>query len=341
MDARSKRSSRRASIANPGLAKVASPDPKSPRASGKLARNKRRRSVGGGLPDQESQLRSKISKLTHDDPIPEEEVDENDENAKGQEWQVKAKSFGCKDFKVVLQRSPMKALQQNTPQKKPEAIEGTPKGKENGPRRSSRSSAQKKICYKQLSSSADSGENDSDYNQSSSSDNHADDEDATSKNGEEDDDKMQPYSLSSVKRRGQRKPKTKKKKQTSTKKNVLGTPQNSQPIPIPTRKSSNKQRSCSRRLYSMTPGVPKRSSVQKTITSPLQEAQARLHVSAVPDSLPCRESEFAEICIFTESKIRERGAGCMYISGVPGTGKTATVKVKDSTVVVIFFPMIS
>ena len=48
-------------------------------------------------------------------------------------------------------------------------------------------------------------------------------------------------------------------------------------------------------------------------------------MSAVPDSLPCREDEFAEVLSFTESKLSEGTGGCMYISGVPGTGKTATV----------------
>ena len=38
-----------------------------------------------------------------------------------------------------------------------------------------------------------------------------------------------------------------------------------------------------------------------------------------------RENEFAEILSFTEGKISEGMGGCMYISGVPGTGKTATV----------------
>ena len=45
----------------------------------------------------------------------------------------------------------------------------------------------------------------------------------------------------------------------------------------------------------------------------------------MPDSLPCREDEFAEVLSFTESKLSEGTGGCMYISGVPGTGKTATV----------------
>merc|ERR1719204_2446799 len=76
----------------------------------------------------------------------------------------------------------------------------------------------------------------------------------------------------------------------------------------------------------MTPRVPSRQVPLPDVVSPLQEAQLRLHVGAVPDSLPCREDEFAEIFTFTEGKIQEGIGGCMYISGLPGTGKTATVK---------------
>lgn len=57
----------------------------------------------------------------------------------------------------------------------------------------------------------------------------------------------------------------------------------------------------------------------------LEEARLRLHVSAIPESLPCREQEFQDIYNFVESKLLDRTGGCMYISGVPGTGKTATV----------------
>ncbi|KAJ7332722.1 hypothetical protein JRQ81_014902 [Phrynocephalus forsythii] len=64
--------------------------------------------------------------------------------------------------------------------------------------------------------------------------------------------------------------------------------------------------------------------VQKP-ASVLEEARRRLHVSAVPDSLPCREKEFQDIYNFIESKLIDGTGGCMYISGVPGTGKTATV----------------
>ncbi|KAJ1829939.1 Origin recognition complex, subunit 1 [Coemansia sp. RSA 2711] len=56
-----------------------------------------------------------------------------------------------------------------------------------------------------------------------------------------------------------------------------------------------------------------------------EAARSRLHVSAVPDSLPCREDEFSEIYSHLHAALEERTSMCMYISGVPGTGKTATV----------------
>eukprot|EP00123_Amoebidium_parasiticum_P009348 comp19413_c0_seq1/m.22492 comp19413_c0_seq1/g.22492 ORF comp19413_c0_seq1/g.22492 comp19413_c0_seq1/m.22492 type:complete len:737 (-) comp19413_c0_seq1:607-2817(-) len=56
-----------------------------------------------------------------------------------------------------------------------------------------------------------------------------------------------------------------------------------------------------------------------------EQARMKLHVSAVPDTMPCREDEFAEIQGFVEGKIVNCESGSMYISGVPGTGKTATV----------------
>ncbi|KAG9064965.1 Origin recognition complex, subunit 1 [Linnemannia hyalina] len=56
-----------------------------------------------------------------------------------------------------------------------------------------------------------------------------------------------------------------------------------------------------------------------------EHARNRLHVKAVPDSLPCREDEFLEIQEHLESAIEDGTGSCIYISGVPGTGKTATV----------------
>ncbi|XP_029474065.1 origin recognition complex subunit 1 [Rhinatrema bivittatum] len=74
-----------------------------------------------------------------------------------------------------------------------------------------------------------------------------------------------------------------------------------------------------------TPRIPERSQPPGKPGSVLEEARLRLHVSAVPESLPCREQEFQDIYNFVESKIIDGTGGCMYISGVPGTGKTATV----------------
>lgn len=58
--------------------------------------------------------------------------------------------------------------------------------------------------------------------------------------------------------------------------------------------------------------------------SDLAIARKLLHVSAVPTTLPCREKEFEEIYSFLEVNLTEECSGCIYVSGVPGTGKTAT-----------------
>lgn len=60
--------------------------------------------------------------------------------------------------------------------------------------------------------------------------------------------------------------------------------------------------------------------------SPFQIARANLHVAAVPTSLPCRESEFSLVYSHLEAAITDGMGTCIYISGTPGTGKTATVR---------------
>ncbi|XP_032074090.1 origin recognition complex subunit 1 isoform X2 [Thamnophis elegans] len=74
-----------------------------------------------------------------------------------------------------------------------------------------------------------------------------------------------------------------------------------------------------------TPRIRSRNQTAQKPVNVLEEARMRLHVSAVPDALPCREKEFQDICNFIKSKLLDGTGGCMYISGVPGTGKTATV----------------
>ncbi|KAL3431401.1 P-loop containing nucleoside triphosphate hydrolase protein [Aspergillus tetrazonus] len=60
--------------------------------------------------------------------------------------------------------------------------------------------------------------------------------------------------------------------------------------------------------------------------SPYRHARNLLHVSAVPDSLPCRKKEFDTVYSHLSAAIMEGTGTCIYISGTPGTGKTATVR---------------
>ena len=45
-----------------------------------------------------------------------------------------------------------------------------------------------------------------------------------------------------------------------------------------------------------------------------------------PDEVICRDAEIEHINSFLNSHIRKRRAGSLYISGAPGTGKTAVIK---------------
>ena len=67
--------------------------------------------------------------------------------------------------------------------------------------------------------------------------------------------------------------------------------------------------------------------------SPLERARAALTLSATPKHISCREEEMGQIedfvqCCLSEgsgSRQQQQQGRCLYISGVPGTGKTATV----------------
>lgn len=106
-------------------------------------------------------------------------------------------------------------------------------------------------------------------------------------------------------------PKLAKKLLKGTPKSSLGTPKN--------RVATPKLRS------TLTPSTQTRNSTVSKPKTNLQEFRTRLHVSFVPKSLPCREAEFNDIFTFLKGKLTEEIGGCIYISGVPGTGKTATV----------------
>ncbi|KAK0177279.1 hypothetical protein PV328_001348 [Microctonus aethiopoides] len=94
----------------------------------------------------------------------------------------------------------------------------------------------------------------------------------------------------------------------------------------PKQKTSNiKSQTPSVKVHTLTPSMRSRKSVVEKRKTIFETTKAQLHVSAVPKSLPCREKEFNDVFTFLERKLVDHSGGCMYISGVPGTGKTATV----------------
>uniref|UniRef100_A0A8C5TY76 Origin recognition complex subunit 1 n=1 Tax=Malurus cyaneus samueli TaxID=2593467 RepID=A0A8C5TY76_9PASS len=111
---------------------------------------------------------------------------------------------------------------------------------------------------------------------------------------------------------------------TPEKKTKFSTPKSSRKSAVHTPAKTPKKTPLSRTPRTprnATPEIPRRIQAAQEPASVLEEA----HVSAIPESLPCREEEFQDIYNFVESKLIDGTGGCMYISGVPGTGKTATV----------------
>ncbi|KAI8929354.1 P-loop containing nucleoside triphosphate hydrolase protein [Entophlyctis helioformis] len=74
----------------------------------------------------------------------------------------------------------------------------------------------------------------------------------------------------------------------------------------------------------MASSLPDRPVERREAATDLELARERLHVGAVPNSLPCREEEFADIYGQLVAAVEEGTGACIYVSGVPGTGKTAT-----------------
>eukprot|EP00045_Choanoeca_perplexa_P010300 m.103652 g.103652 ORF g.103652 m.103652 type:complete len:1030 (-) comp15228_c0_seq3:78-3167(-) len=61
-------------------------------------------------------------------------------------------------------------------------------------------------------------------------------------------------------------------------------------------------------------------------TASVMRALALANVPPNAEALPSREVEFYEISSFVTEKLEARTSGCMFVSGVPGTGKTATIR---------------
>ncbi|XP_025204138.1 origin recognition complex subunit 1 isoform X2 [Melanaphis sacchari] len=108
---------------------------------------------------------------------------------------------------------------------------------------------------------------------------------------------------------------------------LQGIPENKE-IEISTPKTPKTPRKTPKiHVKNLTASVSKRlDSGTRIPCSPLEKARANLHLHAAPKHLPCRELEYKSIHSFLVRKINDELTGSMYISGVPGTGKTATVK---------------
>lgn len=65
----------------------------------------------------------------------------------------------------------------------------------------------------------------------------------------------------------------------------------------------------------------------KTPADRLESAKSHLQLSWIPSRIPCRDEERRQIEQYLRNSIRQKGNGSpLYISGMPGTGKTATVR---------------
>lgn len=61
--------------------------------------------------------------------------------------------------------------------------------------------------------------------------------------------------------------------------------------------------------------------------TPVQRAIRRLQLDSVPDTLPCRTREYQKVRqMILTGIMQKQGGELLYISGLPGTGKTATVQ---------------
>ena len=71
----------------------------------------------------------------------------------------------------------------------------------------------------------------------------------------------------------------------------------------------------------------RRSPVPTSPVDQLENAKTHLQLSWVPSHIPCREEEHRQIETYLRNSIKQKGNGSpLYVSGMPGTGKTATVR---------------
>lgn len=79
-------------------------------------------------------------------------------------------------------------------------------------------------------------------------------------------------------------------------------------------------------MSGLASGLPAAGGRRKRRLGRFAEAAARLAPSAMPERMPCREKERAEVIAALRAAVLEGTlGGSLYLSGTPGTGKTATV----------------
>lgn len=80
-------------------------------------------------------------------------------------------------------------------------------------------------------------------------------------------------------------------------------------------------------LSLLSPKKPKIRNSKLDITSKaFTEIKAKLHTSTRLSSLPGREDQFLTIYAALEDTIKDQIGTCLYVSGTPGVGKTATIR---------------
>lgn len=79
-------------------------------------------------------------------------------------------------------------------------------------------------------------------------------------------------------------------------------------------------------LPSLVSSGPQSAPKFDTSSEAFKQLKEKLHTSARVASLPCREEEFGQIYVHLESAVREQMGCCIYVSGTPGVGKSATIR---------------
>lgn len=73
-------------------------------------------------------------------------------------------------------------------------------------------------------------------------------------------------------------------------------------------------------------GAEDRPPFDPTDTSSVTTLKAAMHTSTAPDEVRCREDERAKVIDLIQGCLRDHKPGSLYLAGLPGTGKTLTLK---------------